>query len=211
MHRRTTFFTELRVGNIQKIKRGKGIYLFDENNKEYIDGCSGSAVANIGHGNEEIANATAEQIKKIAYVHLSRFTSDSVEECCKALAELTPGSLNHSYLVSGGSEATESALKLARQYFVERDKTTSKCKVISRWKSFHGNTIGALSMTGITGRRNIYDPILLNFPKINQAYCYRCPYNTCPEKCNLECAYELENQLTQLGPRKHISFYGQSL
>ena len=194
-----------------KITHGKGIYLFDDTGKEYIDGCSGSSVANIGHGNEEIAELASEQIKKIAYTHLSRFTVNSIEECCRTIAKLTPGDLNHSYLVSGGSESTETALKLARQYYVERDKKTSKSKVISRWKSFHGNTIGSLSMTGITGRRKIYDPILLDFPKINQAYCYRCPYNTCPEKCNLECAYELEDQLTQIGSDNISAFMAEPI
>jgi adenosylmethionine-8-amino-7-oxononanoate aminotransferase len=194
-----------------KITHGKGIHLYDDSEKEYIDGCSGSAVANIGHGNEEIAELASKQIKKIAYTHLSRFTVDSIEDCCKSIAKLTPGDLNHSYLVSGGSESTETALKLARQYYVERNKTSSKCKIISRWKSFHGNTIGSLSMTGITGRRNIYDPVILDFPKINQAYCYRCPYKSCPEKCNLECAYELENQLTQIGPDNISAFIAEPI
>ncbi|MCP4179130.1 MAG: aminotransferase class III-fold pyridoxal phosphate-dependent enzyme [bacterium] len=192
-----------------KVTHSKGIYLYDETGKEYIDGCSGSSVANIGHGNEEIAEATAKQIKRIAFSHLSRFTTDAIENCCDEIAALTPGNVNHSYLVSGGSEATETAIKLARQYFVERDKNTSKWKIISRWKSFHGNTIGSLSMTGITGRRKIYDPILINFPKINQAYCYRCPYNSCPDKCSLECAYELEIQITQTGPENISAFIAE--
>jgi adenosylmethionine-8-amino-7-oxononanoate aminotransferase len=194
-----------------KITHGKGIHLYDDTGKEYIDGCSGSSVANIGHGNEEIAELAADQIKKIAYIHLSRFTVDSIEECCSTIAKLTPGTLNHSYLVSGGSESTETALKLARQYYVERDKTTSKSKVISRWKSFHGNTIGSLSMTGIAGRRKIYNPLLIDFPKINQAYCYRCPYGTCPEKCNFECAHELEDQLTQIGPDNISAFIAEPI
>ncbi|HJO95240.1 MAG TPA: aminotransferase class III-fold pyridoxal phosphate-dependent enzyme, partial [Victivallales bacterium] len=192
-----------------KITHGKGIYLYDENGKEYIDGCSGSSVANIGHGNEEVAEVAATQIKTVAFSHLSRFTTNAIENCCKEVADLTPGDVNHSYLVSGGSEATESAIKLARQYFVERDINTSKWKIISRWKSFHGNTMGSLSMTGITGRRKIYDPILINFPKINQAYCYRCPYKTYPDKCSFECAYELENQITQTGPENISAFIAE--
>jgi adenosylmethionine-8-amino-7-oxononanoate aminotransferase len=192
-----------------KVTHGKGIYLYDENGKEYIDGCSGSSVANIGHGNVEVAELAAKQIKTLAFSHLSRFTSDAIEECANEIAELTPGDLDHSYFVSGGSEATETAIKLARQYFVERDKTTAKWKVISRWKSFHGNTLGSLSMTGITGRRNIYDPVLINFPKINQAYCYRCPYNASSDKCNMECAYELESQITQVGANNISAFIAE--
>ena len=192
-----------------KVTHGKGIYLFGEDGKEYIDGCSGSSVANIGHGNEEIAELSKQQTLKLAFSHLSRFSTDAIVDCCDEVAALTPGDVNHSYLVSGGSEATESAIKLARQYFVERDKTSSKWKVISRWKSFHGNTLGSLSMTGITGRRKIYDPILINFPKINQAYCYRCPYNLTCDTCNMECAYELEDQIKLIGADNVSAFIAE--
>lgn len=105
-----------------KVTHGKGIYLYDENGKEYIDGCSGSSVANIGHANEEVAVHSASQIKKIAFTHLSRFSTDAIADCCEEIASLTPGDVNYSYLISGGSEATETAIKLARQYFVEREK-----------------------------------------------------------------------------------------
>jgi len=193
-----------------KIAYGKGIYLYGEDGKKYIDGCSGSAVANIGHGNEEVAEATAEQIKKIAFTHLSRFTAEPIEKCAEKIAEWAPGDLNHVYFVSGGSEATESALKLARQYFVERDgDATTKWKVMSRWTSFHGNTMGALSMTGITGRRKIYDPLLINFPKINQAYCYRCPYGSKYPECGLTCAYELEREILRHGAQNISAFIAE--
>ena len=98
-----------------KIVKGEGIYLYDENHKEYIDGCSGSAVANIGHGNQEIAALAKQQIETIAYTHLSRFTCSPIEECAQKIADLTPKELNHVYFVSGGSESTEAAIKMARQ------------------------------------------------------------------------------------------------
>ncbi|WP_042682194.1 aspartate aminotransferase family protein [Anaerosalibacter massiliensis] len=193
-----------------KIVYGKGVYLYGEDGKKYMDACSGSAVANIGHGNEEVAEATAEQIKKIAFTHLSRFTNDAIEDCAETVANWTPGDLNHVYFVSGGSEATETAIKLSRQYFVERDgKGTSKWKVISRWNSFHGNTMGSLSMTGSTGRRRIYDPLLINFPKIHQAYCYRCPYESSYPECNLQCAYELEETILRWGPESIAAFIAE--
>jgi adenosylmethionine-8-amino-7-oxononanoate aminotransferase len=192
-----------------KVTHGKGIYLYDESGKEYLDGCSGSSVANIGHGNEEVATRTAEQIKKIAFSHLSRFTTDSIENCADKIAKLTPGDVNHCYFISGGSESTETAAKLARQYFVERDKKTSKYKVISRWNSFHGNTLGSLSMTGITGRRKIYDPLLIPFPKINQAYCYRCPYKTKYPECGMACAYELDELISRTGPDNVAAFIAE--
>ncbi|MFC1771486.1 aspartate aminotransferase family protein [Candidatus Margulisiibacteriota bacterium] len=195
-----------------KITHGKGIYLYGEDGKDYIDGCSGAAVANIGHGNEEIAEKTASQIKKLAFGHLSRFTTDCIENCAGKIASLTPGDLNHVYFVSGGSEATETALKLARQYFVERDGgKTSKFKIISRWTAFHGNTIGSLSMTGIHGRRKIYDPLLLPFPKINQAYCYRCPYKSKYPECGLACAYELEDTILKNGAQNIAGFIAEPI
>lgn len=192
------------------IAYGKGVYLYGEDGKKYMDACSGSAVANIGHGNEEVAEATAKQIKRVAFTHLSRFTNEAIEDCAEIVANWAPGDLNHVYFVSGGSEATETAIKLSRQYFVERDgNKTSKWKVISRWNSFHGNTMGSLSMTGSTGRRRIYDPLLINFPKINQAYCYRCPYNSSYPECNLQCAYELERSILKWGPENIAAFIAE--
>lgn len=194
-----------------KVTHGEGIYLYDVDNNKYLDGCAGAAVSNIGHGNKEIAEMSAKQIEKIAFTHLSCFTTDEIEECSKKISKLTPGDLNHVYLVSGGSEAVETAWKLARQYFVERDKNTTKWKIISRWNSFHGNTLGALSITGITGRRNIYDPMLANFAKINQAYCYRCPYGSEYPKCKMACAYELESTITRIGANNIMAFVAEPI
>lgn len=194
-----------------KITHAKGIYLFSENGKEYIDGCSGSTVANIGHGNEEVAECAYQQIKQVAFTHLSRFTTQAVEDCATTIADMTPGDLNHVYFVSGGSESTETALKLARQYYVERDKNTNKHLVISRWNSFHGNTIGSLSMTGINGRRKVFEPILAPFPKINQAYCYRCPYKSTPSQCEMECAYELEEAIQKAGGENVMAFIAEPI
>jgi adenosylmethionine-8-amino-7-oxononanoate aminotransferase len=180
-----------------KISHGKGIYLYDEDGKSYLDGCSGSAVANIGHGNEEIADFTAEQVRTLAFTHLSRWTADPIERCAERIVKWAPQGLNHVYFVSGGSEATETAVKMARQYFVERDgKGSSKWKIISKWNSFHGNTLGALSMTGITGRRKMYDPILINFPKIPQFYHYRNPWNAITlRETSIKAAEALEEEI----------------
>ncbi|MBB6216333.1 adenosylmethionine-8-amino-7-oxononanoate aminotransferase [Anaerosolibacter carboniphilus] len=191
-----------------KIDRGEGIYLFDVNGKRYIDACSGSAVANIGHGNQEIAAYTAEQMKRIAFTHLSRWTVDTIEECAAKVAEWTPGDLNHVYFVSGGSEATETAIKMARQYFTERDgKETKKWKVISKWHAFHGNTMGALSMTGIPERRRIYEPMLLDFPKAPQFYHYRNPWG-CEtlEETSIRAAQALESEILKQGAENIAAF-----
>ncbi len=191
-----------------EIERGEGIYLYDKEGNRYIDGCSGSAVANIGHGNKEIAEYTKDHMERIAFTHLSRWTVDSIEKCAEKVASWAPGDLNHVYFVSGGSEATETSLKMARQYFVERDgKNTTKWKVISKWNSFHGNTMGALSMTGITGRRKIYDPMLINFPKIPQFYHYRNPWN-CEtlEETSIKAAQALEDEIKRHGAENIAAF-----
>ncbi|WDV44315.1 aspartate aminotransferase family protein [Clostridiaceae bacterium M8S5] len=190
------------------IERGEGIYLYDKEGNKYIDGCSGSAVANIGHGNKEVAEFTKEHMERIAFTHLSRWTVDSIEKCAAKVAEWAPGDLNHVYFVSGGSESTETAIKMARQYFIERDGSkTTKWKVISKWNSFHGNTMGALSMTGITGRRKIYDPMLINFPKIPQFYHYRNPWN-CEtlKETSIRAAKSLEEEILRHGADNIAAF-----
>ncbi|KXG76252.1 aspartate aminotransferase family protein [Thermotalea metallivorans] len=191
-----------------KIERGEGVYLYDIHGKRYLDACSGSAVANIGHGNREIAEYAAEQMKKIAFTHLSRWTADPIEECAEKVARWTPGDLNHVYFVSGGSEATETAIKMARQYFVERDgKDTRKWKVISKWNAFHGNTMGALSMTGIPERRRIYEPMLMDFPKIPQFYHYRNPWGCKSlEETSRKAAEALEEEILRQGPENVAAF-----
>jgi len=191
-----------------RITHGKGIYLYDEEGKEYIDACSGSAVANLGHGNVEIAEFTREHMERIAFTHLSRWTVDSIELCAQKVAEWTPGDLNHVYFVSGGSEATETAIKMARQYFFERDGVNSpKWKVISKWNSFHGNTLGALSMTGIVERRRVYQPMLLGFPKVPQFYHYRNPWQCASlEETSVRAAEALEAEILQQGPGTVAAF-----
>ncbi len=191
-----------------KIERGEGIYLYDVDGKRYIDGCSGSAVANIGHGNKEVAEYTKKQMERIAFTHLSRWTVDTIEDCAQRVAKWTPGDLNYVYFLSGGSEATETAMKMARQYYVERDgQESTKWKVISKWNSFHGNTMGSLSMTGIVERRKIYNPMLINFPKIPQFYHYRNPWG-CEtlEETSIKAAEALEQEILKQGPETVAAF-----
>lgn len=190
------------------VERGEGIYLYDSEGNKYIDGSSGAAVSNLGHGNTEVVNAVAEQMQKVAFSHLSRWSPIPLEKLADLVAEIAPGSLNKLYPVSGGSEATEAALKMVRQYYIERDGQSSKYRIISRWKSFHGNTIGALSMTG-DKRRKKYTPLLLNFPHIAPAYCYRCPFDLKPETCSVECAHDLERCLKMEGQEYVAAFIGE--
>lgn len=189
-----------------EIEYGKGIYIYDTEGKEYIDACSGAAVANLGHGSSEIARVMAEQAKKVAFTHLSRFITGPARELAQKIAEMTPGDLNYVYFVSGGSEATETAIKLCRQFFLERDGVTSKYKIISRWRSYHGNTIGALSISGKPDLRKKYGPLLLDFPHIPPAYCYRCEFGLTCDKCDNQCAWALEKAILREGPENVAGF-----
>lgn len=189
-----------------KVVKGQGIYLYDDQGKKYIDGCSGSAVANLGHGNVEIAQAIAQQAQMLAFTHLSRFTTDAIQSLADKVARLTPGDVNKSYFVSGGSESTETAIKMSRQYFLERDGDTQKYKIIARQNSFHGNTIGALSMTGHVARRHKYTPYLAEFPHIVASYCYRCPYALDYPSCGVKCAYALEEEIAKQGAENVAAF-----
>lgn len=192
-----------------EVDHGEGIYLYDTEGNKYIDACSGAAVSNLGHAHPVILEAMMEQAKKVAFSHLSRWTSKPIQEVADLVAELAPGTLNKLYLVSGGSEATESALKMARGYYIERDgRHSSKYRIISRWKSFHGNTIGSLSMTG-DKRRKKYTPLLLNFPHIAPAYCYRCPFGKCQDTCQVDCAHDLERAIKMEGAEYVAAFIAE--
>ena len=193
-----------------EVERGEGIYLYDRSGKRYIDACSGAAVSNLGHAHPRILAALQEQAQKVAFSHLSRWTSAPIKELADLIANLAPGTLNKLYLVSGGSEATEAALKMARQYYLERDGRSGKYRIISRWKSFHGNTIGSLSMTG-DKRRSKYTPLLLNFPHIAPAYCYRCPFGKKQESCSVECALDLERVIKLEGAENVAAFIAETV
>ena len=195
---------------LTQVERGEGIYLYDIEGNKYIDACSGAAVSNIGHGNKRVAQAIANQAEKVAFAHLSRWKSSPGMEMADLVAEMAPGTINKLYPVSGGSEATEAALKMCRQYFLERDGNTGKNAIISRWNGFHGNTIGSLSMTG-DGRRKKYNPFLLNFPHIESCYCYRCPFNKEIETCDVECALALERCLNFIGAESITAFIAEPI
>ncbi|MGG3561433.1 aspartate aminotransferase family protein [Neobacillus rhizosphaerae] len=190
------------------IDYGKGVYLFDMDGKKYLDAASGAVTANIGHGTEEIIDAMQDQAKKVSFVYRSQFTSKPAEKLAKKIAELIPGDLNWSFFVNSGSEATETAMKMAIQYWQEKGVKT-KLKVLSRWVSYHGITLGALSMSGHTGRRARFVPLLEEFPVINPPYCYRCPYNLEAPACNYLCAQELETAIMRIGAEQIAAFIAE--
>lgn len=187
------------------VDSGKGIYLKDIEGKTYIDASSGAVVVGIGHGREEVAEVMRDQAAKIAYVIRVQFMNKPSLELSNKITTLAPKNMDRSYFVSGGSEANETAIKLAIR-FQQLIGNPRKVKIISRWQSFHGNTLGALSISGHTKRRRDYSTLLLNMPHIPPAYCYRCPFNKKSESCDLECARELEVVVKREGPENIAAF-----
>jgi len=187
---------------------GEGIYIVDTAGKRYIDGCSGAVVVSIGHGSEKVKKAMLEQADRVAFTHGSQFTTKAAMDLAGKLVDMAPAGLEWVYFLSGGSEAIETAVKMARQYQVDRG-APMKYKVISRWSSYHGNTLGALALSGHTGRRKYYQPLIQHTPHIAPAYCYRCPFGLEPESCALECAEELEKAILYEGPDSVSAFIAE--
>jgi adenosylmethionine-8-amino-7-oxononanoate aminotransferase len=187
------------------VQKGNGIYLYDSSGRRYIDGSSGPVVCNIGHGVKEIGEAYAAQAEKVAYVFRSHFTNEPVEKLAAMIAEMAPKDLGRVFFVSSGSEGTEMAAKIARQYYLERNELRKEL-IISRWLSYHGITMGALSMSGHVLRRKNFVTSLLPYPKINAPYCYRCPENSKYPACKLACAYRLRETIQMIG-EEYISAF----
>lgn len=181
------------------IATASGIYLFDDKGNRYIDASGGPILCNLGHGLEEMATVISEQAKKVSYVHRIDFTNPPLIEAAHKLCKVSGYAMDKVFFVSGGTEAVEIGVKIARKYHLDNGKP-SKNRVISRWQSYHGSTAGALAWTGNTSRRSDFFPYLHDFTHIPPAYCYRCWFNKTPETCNLECANALENEIMCLGP-----------
>jgi len=181
------------------ITHGEGIYLYADNGKRYIDGSGGAVVVNVGHGQRELLQKITDQMSRVGYVHGTQFTTQSVEDYAEALGRVLPAGLGKIYFLSGGSESVEAAIKFARQYCLESGHS-QKWRVVARWHSYHGNTLGALSLTGRIAMRRPYLPLLVDFPHFPPPYCYRCPFGLSYPRCGLECAKALENIIQMEGP-----------
>ncbi|MEI2356546.1 aspartate aminotransferase family protein [Mesobacillus zeae] len=187
---------------------GKGIYLYDLQGKRYLDGASGAVTANIGHGVEEIVEAMKKQAEKVSFVYRAQFSSEPAEKLAEKIANSVPGDLNWSFFVNSGSEATETSMKIAIQHWQEKGKPT-KNRILSRWVSYHGITMGALSMSGHPARRARFTSLLEDCPVIPPPYCYRCPLGLKPEDCGLQCARELETAIRRIGADNIAAFIAE--
>jgi adenosylmethionine-8-amino-7-oxononanoate aminotransferase len=178
--------------------RGEGVYVWDSDGKRYLDFSGSAAVNFIGHGVPEISAAMAEQARQLEFVHTSQFTTPVAEEYAQELLDFAGENFRGGavYFTCGGSEAVETAVKLARQYQVEIGQT-ERYQVLSRTQSYHGSTLGALSVSGNKRRREIYLPMVREFAHVGIPYCYRCNYD-CKDgcrNCGQEYAAELEKAI----------------
>lgn len=186
-----------------------GCYLIDEAGKRYFDGSGGAAVSCLGHSNERVREAVKSQVDQLSFAHTGFFSSEPAEQLADLLVEHAPGELDRAYFVSGGSEAVESALKLARQYFVERGEP-ERAHLIARRQSYHGNTLGALAVGGNAWRREQFAPLLVDVSHIAPCYEYA-------ERKNDETisdyghrvAQELEDEIQRLGPESVMAFLAE--
>ncbi len=190
---------------------GEGCYLIDSNGKRYFDGSGGAAVSCLGHNDAEVKAAIIDQLEHLAFAHTGFFSSAPAEALADALAKAAPGSLNRVYFVSGGSEAVEAALKLARQYFVERGMP-EKQYLIGRRQSYHGNTLGALAAGGNTWRRAQFAPLLFDSHHIAPCFAYREQQDDETEFAyGRRAANALEDEILRLGPDKVMAFIAETV
>lgn len=188
---------------------GDGCYLIDSTGKRYLDGSGGAAVSCLGHGDVEVTAAIKAQMDQLAFAHTGFFTSEPAEALADVLIANAPAGLERVYFVSGGSEATEAAIKLARQYFVEIGQP-ERSRLIARKQSYHGNTIGALSAGGNEWRRAQFGPLLLDVSHIDPCYDYRLrAEGETPEEYGLRAANALEEEILRLGPETVMAFMAE--
>jgi hypothetical protein len=190
--------------------KSQGVWIEGNDGKRYLDASGGAVVVNVGHGREEIAAAVAEQLRTLSYVHPTMFTSSALEQLSKALAARTPAGLDRFYFMASGSEAVETAVKLARQIHLARGNP-SRQVLVSRWKSYHGLTMGALAAAGRTSFRLPFYPMLHDAVHIPPPYCLRCSYGLTFPECRLRCALALDETIQNIGPSAVSAFIGETV
>lgn len=189
--------------------KGDGCYIVDADGKRYLDASGGAAVSCLGHSHPKVIQAIKDQVDAIAFAHTGFFTNDPVEKLADFLVERAPGDLNYVYFVSGGSEATEAALKLAYQYFWEKGDGQRR-HFIARRQSYHGNTLGALAVGGNMWRRDQFAPILIDAQHISPCYAYREKRDDeSLEEYGRRAADELETRLQEVGPETVVAFVAE--
>jgi adenosylmethionine-8-amino-7-oxononanoate aminotransferase len=191
--------------------RGVGVYLYDAAGRQYLDGSGGAAVSCLGHGHPEVVAAIKSQLDQIAFAHTAFFTNEPQEQLAAKLVSRFGEADAKVYFVSGGSEANETAIKLARKYWTARGHN-DKHIMISRKQSYHGNTLGALSISGNPGRNAVYRPLLHDWPKIEPCYAYRHQQaDETAEQYGLRSAAELEAAIQSIGADRIAAFFAETV
>jgi adenosylmethionine-8-amino-7-oxononanoate aminotransferase len=191
--------------------RGEGAYLIDRDGKRYLDASGGAAVSCLGHSDEAVVRAIREQLARLPFAHTSFFSNEPMESLADALVARAPAPLEKVYFVSGGSEAVEAALKLARQYFVEKGEPQRR-HVIGRRQSYHGNTLGALAVGGNQWRRRQFEPLLIEAAHVSPCYAYRDRVaGESDDAYGARLAAELESEIRRLGEDRVIAFIAETV
>ncbi|MBW1733708.1 MAG: aspartate aminotransferase family protein [Deltaproteobacteria bacterium] len=190
--------------------QARGVWITDREGKQYLDASGGPVCVNVGHGRQEVVEAMAAQAARVDYVHGPMFTTETVETLAKRLASHAPGSIDRFYFCSSGCEAIETAMKLARQIQTARGES-GRYRVISRWYSYHGSTLGALSATGKPGMRNPFIPMLPPSIHIPPPYCLRCHYHLTYPECHLRCAHALDEAIRREGKDTISAFLTETI
>ena len=187
-----------------------GTTLVDAEGNEYLDAYSALWNVNVGYGRQEIADAVYEQIQKLPYYPHSQINVPATT-LAEQLAACLPGDLNHVYFCNSGSEANETAIKIARQYGRQTYPGENRYKIISRYRGYHGFTYGALSATGQPRRRKAFEPLVPGFPHAHPPYCYRCPIGLDASTCGVACADDIERIIQGEGPETVIGIIAEPI
>jgi adenosylmethionine-8-amino-7-oxononanoate aminotransferase len=188
--------------------RGEGCWIVAADGRRYLDASGQAAVVNIGHGVKEIGEAMAARAGQIAFAHTTQFHSEAAEKLASRLLALAPGNFKNGgrvYFTSGGSEAADTAIKLARQFHLESGQA-ERYRVISRRQSYHGSTLGAMSVSGNVGRRAPYAPLLAEWGHIAPCFCYHCPFDKTYPDCGIACAEDLSSFIRANDPGSAAAF-----
>ncbi|MCG2596906.1 MAG: aspartate aminotransferase family protein, partial [Achromobacter sp.] len=189
--------------------RGQGAWLYDQAGRAYLDGSGGAAVSCLGHNHPDVQAAMHAQIDALAYAHTSFFTTEVAEQLAATLVADAPAGTSHAYFVSGGSEAIEAALKMARQYYVEIGQPQRR-HIVARRQSYHGNTLGALAVGGNAWRRAQFAPLLIDVAHVSPCYAYRDQAaGETDEQYAERLAQELEQTFQRLGPDSVMAFVAE--
>ncbi|HKN29851.1 MAG TPA: aspartate aminotransferase family protein [Roseiarcus sp.] len=190
---------------------GSGAEIFDAEGRRYLDASGGAAVSCLGHGHPDVIAALHRQLDALAYAHTAFFTSEAAERLADRLIEDAPAGIDRVYLVSGGSEAIEAALKMARQYFVETGEPQRRA-IVARRQSYHGNTLGALAAGGNAWRRAQFEPLLIETHHVDPCYAYRLKgEGESDADYAARAAQALEDKLVEIGPDRVIAFVAETV